>query len=874
MTDQDLTPMRRQYLDIKANYPNAIVLFRLGDFYEAFDDDAVTVSRELDLVLTARGGKDKNPMAGMPYHAVDNYVAKLVERGFHVVIADQMEPPGAKLVRREVTRVITPGTVVDPEMLDGRQNSYLLALAPETDRSGTTWAKVGLAYVDITTGEFAATQLGDSADQAATIAVVEELSRLRPREVLIPQAWADKGITLPAGSFMTPQPDLRFELNTNKRVLHDHFQVVTLDGFGLADKPLAVRAAGAILQYIRDTQRNSLAQLTSIYAYSTASFMVLDSNTRRNLELTETIRTAKSKGSLLGVLDETVTPMGGRLLRTWIGQPMLDLGRLRARQQAVAALHEDGLLRAEVIQALKPIYDLERLTNRVLGTHAGPRDLLALKTSLEAVPALRGVIMGSEALRSLHERLDPCEEVTDLIGTAIDETPPAVLNEKVGVIRQGFSQELDDIHRDTHDAKAWIANLEATERERTGIKSLKVGFNKVFGYYIEISNANTDKAPADYIRKQTLVNAERYITPDLKEYETLVLNAEERMIEIETRLFREICAQIAACGERLIRTARAVAYLDVFAALAEVAAREGYCCPELTDEDVLIIRDGRHPVVEKLLQGERYVPNDTYFDPDQRIHLITGPNMAGKSTAIRQVALIVLMAQIGSFVPASEAKIGIVDRIFTRIGAQDEIHAGQSTFMVEMTETAALLSTSSPRSLLILDEIGRGTSTYDGLAIARAVVEYIHNNPRLNCKTLFATHYHELTELDKILPRVRNYNVSVVEEGDQVVFLHRVVPGGADRSYGIHVAQLAGMPKPLIKRAKDILRDLEEQRSDFELKMPTKQHKAPPAGQPALFEIPPHPAVAALRTLKVEEMSPLEAMTKLYELQRLAKESD
>jgi DNA mismatch repair protein MutS len=870
-SQEDLTPMRRQYLDIKQQYPNGLVLFRLGDFYEAFDDDAVTLSRELDLVLTQRGGKEKTPMAGLPYHALENYVTRLVEKGFHVVVVDQMEPPGKKLVRREVTRVITPGTVVDPDMLDGRQNSYLLALAPEADKTGTTWAKVGLAYVDITTGEFAATQLGEG-DQTAAVAVVEELARLRPREVLVPKTWADRGMTLPNGAFLTAQPDLRFDLNMAKRALLDHFQVGTLDGYGLGDKPLATRAAGAILQFLRDTQRSGLPQLGWLHTYSTASFMVLDSNTRRNLELTETIRTGKAKGSLLGVLDETTTPMGGRLLRTWIGQPLLDLGRLRARQDAIAAFYEDGMLRAELIQSLRPISDLERLTNRVLSSHANPRELLALRASLDAIGPLRKVIAGVTALTSLLERLDPCPDVIDLIQAAIDDNPPAVLNEKLGVIRQGYSAELDEIYRNTRDAKDWIANLEAIERDRTGIKSLKVGFNKVFGYYIEVSHANAERVPGDYIRKQTLVNAERYITPDLKEYETLVLNAEERMIEIETRLFREICARIAACGERLLRSARAVAYLDVFAALAEVASREGYTRPELVEEDMLFIRDGRHPVVERLLQGERYVPNDTYFDPDQRIHIITGPNMSGKSTAIRQVAVIALLAQIGSFVPAAEARLGLVDRIFTRIGAQDEIHAGQSTFMVEMTETAALLSAATPRSLLILDEIGRGTSTYDGLAIARAVVEYIHNNPRLNCRTLFATHYHELTELVNILPRVRNYNVSVLEEGDKVVFLHRVVPGGADRSYGIHVAQLAGMPKPLIKRARDILRDLEAQSGDFTLKAPARPPKPPPLGQTPLFEIEPHAAVKALRALKVEEMSPLEAMTCLYELQRLARD--
>jgi DNA mismatch repair protein MutS len=875
MATEDLTPMRQQYLDIKAKYPDAIVLFRLGDFYETFDQDAEIAARELDLVLTARPTSrgQRTPMAGVPHHAVETYIGRLVEKGYHVVIAEQMEPPGKKLVRREVVRVITPGTVVEPGMLEQHQNSYLLALAPEAGRHDNTWARVGLAYVDITTGEFAATQLGAEGGEAA-VAVLEELARLAPREVLLPAAWAERGVTLPNGAHLTSLPAHRFEFGAARQCLYDHFQVASLEGYGLGDKPLAACAAGAIIHYLRETQRDHLPKLSSVRTYSTASFMVLDPNTRRNLELTETIRGGKAKGSLLSVLDRTVTPMGGRLLRTWLNQPLLDLARLNARLDAVQCLYDDGMTRAEVFAALKPIADLERLTNRVLSGIAGPRDLLALRQSLEGLGDLRTAILNIPALISLLERLDPCREVIEQIASSISEDAPGILGERVGVIQQGYSPELDEIHSNTRDAKDWITNLEAIERERTGIKSLKVGFNKVFGYYIEVSHANTEKVPDDYIRKQTLVNAERYITPDLKEYEAQVLNAEERMIEIETRLFKAICQQIADCGDRLLRTARAIAHLDVFASLAEVAAREGYCRPQLTEDDVLFVREGRHPVVEKLLQGERFVPNDTFFDADQRIHIITGPNMSGKSTAIRQVALITLLAQIGSFVPAAEAVIGIVDRIFTRIGAQDEIHAGQSTFMVEMTETAALLSSASARSLLILDEIGRGTSTYDGLAIARAVVEYVHNNPRLSSKTLFATHYHELTELEKILPRVRNYNVSVLEEGDGVVFLHKVVPGGADRSYGVHVAKLAGMPKAVVNRANEILKELEAQGSDFDLRRRGKRKEEPEkdSGQLTLFSTEPHPVIEELRHLRIEEMSPIDAMTKLYELQRMARQ--
>jgi DNA mismatch repair protein MutS len=654
--------------------------------------------------------------------------------------------------------------------------------------------------------------------------------------------------------------------------------VRSLDGFGLAESPSAIGAAGAALQYLRDTQRNTLAQLTSIRAYSTANFMVLDQFTRRNLELTESIRSRQAKGSLLGILDRTLTAMGARLLRAWINQPLLELNRLTARLDAVDALTKDETLRVELGEALRTISDIERLTNRLLIDKAGPRDLLGLRASLETIPVIQQLVAHIPALKALAGRLDPCQEVYDQIGSAISDEPPAVLN-SIGTIRPGYAQELDDILDATRDARDWIANLEGIERKRTGINTLKVGFNKVFGYYIEVTTANQDRVPPDYIRKQTLVNAERYITPELKEYETLVLNAEEEILTVERRLFEELCAAICESAQRLLRTAQALAHLDVFLSLAEVAVRENYARPTLTDDDLLVINGGRHPVVERLLDGGiRYVPNDSHFDSMSRVHIITGPNMSGKSTYIRQVAIITLMAQIGSFVPADEATIGLVDRIFARIGAQDEIHAGQSTFMVEMIETARLLSGSTRRSLLILDEVGRGTSTYDGLAIARAVVEYIHNNPRLNCRTLFATHYHELTELPNILPRARNYNVAVSEEGDQIVFLHRVVPGGADQSYGIHVAQLAGMPRPVVDRARELLQHLENQGSDFRLPtaspVPTSpKHQAiESAGQMRLFTETVSPALEALRTLDVNELSPLEALTKLYELKRMADE--
>ncbi len=872
-----VTPLRQQYLDIKREYPDCILFFRLGDFYETFDQDAEIAARELDLVLTGRpvSKSERVPMAGVPHHALDSYIARLIEKGYHVAVCEQMsEPDGRGIVDREVTRVVTPGTVIEPELLAEDRANYLMAVVPVGDPDSGQWHKAGIAYVDISTGEFAATQLeGDN----AAVLVLEELARLTPREVIMPAVWVERGVSLPQGVHLTAVQDWRFERGTAEQALMQHFSVRTLDGYGLGDQPAAICAAGAALMYVRDTQRGSLGQITGVRAYSTASFMVLDPFTRRNLELTETIRSRKTDGSLLGVLDRTVTAMGARLLRTWISQPLLDLNRLNARLDAVAALTGDEAIRSELQGALRSVSDIERLTNRLLIGRAGPRDLLGLKSSLDVIPQIQAVIGTLPALRPLCDRLDACADICDQIARAITDEPPALLNTP-GAIRPGYAPELDDILNATRDARDWIANLEPQERRRTGIASIKVGFNKVFGYYIEVSNANTGKVPADYIRKQTLVNAERYITPELKEYETLVLNAEEEIMAVEKRLFEALCRDIAQAAPRLLNTARAVAHLDAFLSLADVAVREGYTRPTLTEDDLLVIKDGRHPVVEKLLDGGiRYVPNDTHFDSMSRVHIITGPNMSGKSTYIRQAAIITLMAQIGSFVPADEATIGLVDRIFARIGAQDEIHAGQSTFMVEMVETARLLSGSTRRSLLILDEVGRGTSTYDGLAIARAVVEYIHNNPRLNCRTLFATHYHELTELPNILPRARNFNVAVTEEGDNVVFLHKVIPGGADRSYGVHVAQLAGMPRPVVERARELLKHLEDQGSDFKLPtaVPTpvsaKQKKREDAGQMRLFE-PVNPALDALRKLEVDNLSPLEALTKLYELKRMAGE--
>ena len=865
-----ITPLRQQYLDIKAEYPDCILFFRLGDFYETFDDDAEVAARVLDLALTSRPvspGKDDTriPMAGVPHHALENYIARLIEQGYHVAVCDQVgEAPARGIIERKVSRVITPGTVVEDALLAEDRPNYLLALWPDGDADSGDWRAAGLAWVDISTGEFAATAL---IGEHCALQVLEELARLTPREVLLPESWAQRGVSLPGDIHLSPLPDWRFEFSGAEQTLCSQFAVKTLAGFGLHDKPQAVCAAGAILQYLRKTRRDSLARLTGIRVYDTASFMVLDTFTRRNLELVASLQDGNRSGSLLQVLDRTVTAMGARRLRQWINQPLLQPERIQARLDAVETLTGDAALREDLQGALRQVADLERLASRLPAGRAGPRDLLALRSSLLAVPRLVALIANSPALKPLAERLDACEEAAAEIARAVSEDAPATLN-AVGVILPDYSDELDSVLQATRAARDWIAGLEQVERERTGIPRLKVGYNKVFGYYLEISRAWEASVPPEYIRKQTLVNAERYITPELKEYEAKVLSAEEQILALERRLFEELCGQLATFTPRLTGTARAIAHLDAFLSLAEVAVREGYCRPQIREDGQLHVVAGRHPVVEgNLERGLRFTPNDCSFDDEGRIHIITGPNMSGKSTYIRQVALITLMAQIGSFVPADEAGIGLVDRIFARIGAQDEIHAGHSTFMVEMVETARILAGSSERSLIILDEVGRGTSTWDGLAIARAVIEYIHNSPQLNCRTLFATHYHELTALPQILPRTRNYNVAVVERGEDIVFLHQVVPGGADRSYGVHVARIAGLPRPVVQRADELLRQLENgERSDS----PNGQGEAGAPASPAAGPATPGALQQALLVLSVDELSPLEALTKLYDLKHLA----
>ena len=862
-----MTPLRQQYLRIKNQFPDAIVMFRLGDFYETFDDDAKKVSEACNIVLTGRdmGTGQRVPLAGVPYHAIETYLAKLIQAGHKVAIVEQTSDEGINgLMTREVTRVVTPGTVVEPGLLEEKRNNYLAALVLEKDRAG-------IAYADITTGVFAATEV-DARDAR------QELDRLHPAELLLEvRSWKlEVGSAPPSSNFQFPISNFQApDFDSACQTLLDHFHVAALDGFGVGGLPLATRAAGAIVQYLQDNQKAALAQLTTLKTYSTQAFMTLDPATRRNLELTQTIRSGAVKGSLLGVLDETRTAMGARLLREWLTQPLLDLNALNARLDHVDAFYRDTARREALRDLLKRVNDLERLTNRVAQGIATPRDVVAIRASLEVVPKIATLLEptadrrpptadNSSVVRGQLSAvaLDACPDLVSLIARAIVPDPPANLNNG-GVIAPGYSTELDGIASASKNAKDWVANLERKERERTGIKSLKVGYNKVFGYYIEVTTPNLSQVPPEYIRKQTLVNAERFITPDLKEYESLILNAEERLVELETTLFKEICAQIAGAASRLLATARAIAEIDVSAALAEVAMRYRYVRPELNDGDAIHIVAGRHPVVELTLRDEPFVPNDVALSYDELIHLITGPNMSGKSTFLRQVALIVLMAQIGSFVPAESATMGLVDRIFTRIGAQDEISAGKSTFMVEMVEAANILAHATRKSLIILDEIGRGTSTYDGIAIARAMVEHIHNHPQLQSKTLFATHYHELIALEEYLPKVRNYNVSVLEQGGRVVFLHKIARGGADKSYGIHVAQLAGIPKAVVHRAEQVLKELEELQATGML------HKG--AGVQLAMFTASDPLRDELAQLDVLSFSPLEALNKLFELVEKAK---
>ncbi len=846
-----MSPIRRQYLKVKEQYPDAIVFFRLGDFYETFEADAEIVARELQIVLTSRsmGKGQRFPMAGIPHHALEGYLAKLIKAGQKVAICEQIGDPKTSkgLVDRDVVRVVTPGTVLETNLLDASTNNYLAAAVIEGERAG-------IAYVDITTGEFATTQL--EADRA-----IAELERLNPSELIIP-----KELKLLRFSVEPTKLDDRwFLLETARHALLEHFEAASLDGYGCADLSLAVEAAGAIIRYLEETQKSALSQLPKLSTYSTDTFMVVDAQTRRNLELFQSSQSGVSGSSLLAVIDLTKTPMGGRLIKQWLGQPLLDINILQQRQEAVAWSVENTTRRIEIINILSKLADIERLINRVISGIAIARELVSLRQSMETVPQIKAIIDDeSSPLGWISSGLKPCQEVTVLIAQSIVEE-----SSKDGVmIKPGFSPELDEIRFASRNARQYLADLESKERERTGIKSLKVGYNKVFGYYIEVTSAHLERVPDDYIRKQTLVGAERYFTPELKEYESLILNAEDRIGELESSLFHQVCRQVGNWSKRILGTAHAIAIIDVLTAFGEIAVRQSYVRPELNTDDSIRINGGRHPVVEHVLIEDRFVPNDACLSShDAQIVVLTGPNMAGKSTYMRQVALIVLMSQIGSFVPADSATIGLVDRIFTRVGLMDDLATGRSTFMIEMTETASILNNATPKSLIILDEIGRGTSTYDGMSIAHAVVEYIHNNPGLGSKTLFATHYHELVELAGFLPRVKNFNVAVTEEGGKIVFLRKIIPGGADRSYGIHVAQLAGLPRSVVHRADEVLEGLENGSAEKKVKRTSKQS---PSQQISFFG-EKSPVIEELESIDINSMTPLEAINRLYELQKKAR---
>jgi DNA mismatch repair protein MutS len=911
------SPVRSQYLQIKQQNPDAILFFRMGDFYEMFDDDAEIVARELEIALTRRdfGRGEKSPMAGIPHHAADGYVARLVSKGYRVAICEQMSDPALSkgLVERGVIRVVTPGTVIDPTMLAAKRNNFLAAVVLGR-------GALGIAYIDITTGEFAVTQISTPEPE---LALQQEIARVGPAEVLVEahysrlnsrkKRWlaavmSEKQVTklgsngnanadIPEidedneeddfaplarllnglAGHVTPYDTRYFSEDDARHRLLTQFNVASLEGFGCAQLPLAIRAAGAVLAYVQETQKGLLQQLGALETYYVDGYMTLDPYTRRNLELFETGRSGSSKGSLLWVLDKTRSPMGGRLLRRWLSQPLLDITLLQQRQQTISELLNASLLQARLAEGLKKAGDVERLIHRVRQRIASPRDLVALANGLRAAAEIRSCLdedatENLSGLARIMHRLADNEDIITLIERAIVAEPPLSLSEG-GIIRPGFSAELDQVKDISQNGRKWLAEMEQRERRRTGITTLKVGYNRATGYYIEVSNGQISRVPQDYMRRQTLSNCERYITSDLKEYESTILNAQERINKLESEFFAQLRADIAVhASERIVDTAHALAEIDVYLSLAEVAARYNYCRPQLNNGDSIHIVAGRHPVVEQAQTDTPFIPNDANLsNSEAQILIITGPNMAGKSTYLRQVALITLMAQIGSYVPAEAASIGLVDRIFTRIGAQDDLATGQSTFMVEMVETANILHHATPRSLIILDEIGRGTSTYDGLAIARAVVEYLHNNKRCGARTLFATHYHELVEVAQLLPRIRCLNVAVTEENGNIVFLRKIVPGGADRSYGVHVAQLAGIPRPVIHRAEEILEELERKGDAKTRRKAMRDMTMPAAWQMTLLAAEANPLIEELKNLAIDELTPIEAISKLYELQQKAK---
>ena len=860
----DLTPAMRQYLEVKERYPDCIIFFRMGDFYEMFFEDAVTASRVLEITLTSRNKnrEDAIPLCGFPYHAASSYIAKLIEKGFKVAVCEQVEDPklAKGVVKREVTRVVTPGLVLDTENLDAKENNYLAAL---TVRGG----RFALAFVDISTGEFRVAEAEEREFFRA------ETAGLPIREILVAEDLRDDDLirsVVGEGEHcrINRLPADRFDPAAAVALLRDHFPEEKLSGIALESHPAASAAAGAVLAYMTETQKDRLDHINELTWYESGAHLLLDEVAKRNLELFSTITEGKKSGSLFHVLDETVTSLGGRRLRWWLNHPLFDPIRIRERLAAVSEIREGNLLRESLRGILKDVYDLERLGSRIAVGLANGRDLAALRTSLLVLPRLRDAIAGCEAplLRAIRDGIDEMPDLRVLIEGAIVDEPPLTIREG-GIIREGYDPELDQLIAIMRDGRKWIAALEEKERQRTGIHSLKVGFNSVFGYYIEVTKANARLIPTEYIRKQTLVNAERYINEELKGYEETVLHAEERRQAREYDLFVEIRGRIAGEIRRIQRTAARIADLDAVASLAEVAERYNYCCPVVDGEDVIEITDGRHPVVERQVGGTGFVPNDVLLDLEKnRFLIITGPNMAGKSTCIRQVALIVLMAQMGSFVPAARARIGVVDRIFTRIGAADNLARGQSTFMVEMNEVAEILRHATKRSLIILDEVGRGTSTFDGLSIAWATAEYIHDAPSLGARTLFATHYHELTELAVTKEGVRNFNIAVREWGEKIIFLRKIMEGGTNRSYGIQVARLAGVPAEVIARAKEILRNLEKGELD-EAGMPKiargRRADRKNANQLSLFSGEGDEILEEIRGIDPVNLTPLDALQRL-----------
>ena len=852
------TPARKQYLRIKREHPNAILLFRMGDFYETFDDDASIVSQILDIALTSRemGKGQRIPLAGIPYHSLDSYLGKLVREGHKVAICEQTSDSTASkgIVDREVVRVVTPGTVVEDSILDIKTNNYLSSVIIQNDMAG-------FAYVDITTSEFHTTEIPIDL-------LAPELDRLSPAELIVIKGQSDDLIL--GLDIETYVESSIFDTARTKDSLLKHFKTASLESFGCEHLELAIRAAGAIIHYLDINQKTGLQQITSLDTYSAEAHMILDPQTKRNLGLFEDGRWNEKKSSLLTVLDKTKTGMGSRLLRRWIGQPLLDLNELKLRLDSVSWLADSVLRREQINRLLGDVSDLERLINRIRSNSANPRDLIALCVSLRTISRVKSILDSEDStgqINWLGKQMSQHLEIVNLLDKAIVQDPPVTLVDG-GVIEHGFSKELDSLRDSSQGARDYIGSLENKEKERLGIKSLKVGFNKVFGYYIEISNSNINKVPDNYIRRQTLVGGERYITSEMKDYESQILNANERITELETRLFHNICNQVSESATQILSTANAISKLDVFVSFAEQSARSNYVRPELNHGDRIDIYKGRHPVVETTLDHGAFVPNGVRLsNSDEQLIILTGPNMAGKSTYLRQSAIITLMAQIGSFVPAESASIGLVDRIFTRVGLQDDLAMGQSTFMVEMTETAYILNQATSKSFIILDEIGRGTSTYDGLAIAKSVAEHIHNSPKLGCKTLFATHYHELIDLEDVLPRARNYNVSVSENKGEIVFLRHIVRGGSDRSYGIHVARLAGLPNPVINRAWEILSTLEEQIHTSGYK---NHDKSSINVQLSLMDTD-QSLLNDILSLDVDALTPLQSIIKLFEIQEMAR---